>query len=84
MPDPPQNNPQFLSVGSLIIDDIVFPDKSLSPAQLGGGGTHALFGARIWLPAPLESLQAGYIAHVGDDCPPDALEKLKRLNVSLV
>jgi sugar/nucleoside kinase (ribokinase family) len=38
----------FLTVGSIIIDDIVLPDGTSRMAVLGGGSTHAAMGMRIW------------------------------------
>ncbi len=36
--------PDFLAIGSVIIDDIVYPDGRTSMGVLGGGGTHAAYG----------------------------------------
>ena len=36
--------PNYLAIGSVIIDDIVYPDGRTSMAVLGGGGTHAAYG----------------------------------------
>ena len=38
------NEPNFLAIGSVIIDDIVYPDGRTSMGVLGGGGTHAAYG----------------------------------------
>ncbi|KAJ3035812.1 hypothetical protein HDV00_003396 [Rhizophlyctis rosea] len=79
----PIPTPTFLTVGSLIIDDIVLPDGSIAEAQLGGGGVHALFGMRMHLPPPL-SRSICYIANIGNDCPPSVVEKLRNLDIEMV
>jgi sugar/nucleoside kinase (ribokinase family) len=38
----------FLTVGSIIIDDIILPDGTSRMGVLGGGSTHAAMGMRIW------------------------------------
>jgi sugar/nucleoside kinase (ribokinase family) len=53
----------FLSVGSIILDDIVFPDGATRMAVLGGGGTHAAMGMRVWHPT------VGLVAAVGRHFP---------------
>ncbi|KAJ3033003.1 hypothetical protein HK097_005008, partial [Rhizophlyctis rosea] len=78
----PPTTPTFLSVGSLIIDDIVFKDGSLVEAQLGGGGVHALFGARVHLPPPYSRF-ACFIGKIGSDCPDSVIRKLDDIEVSL-
>ncbi len=37
-----------ISISSVIIDDIVLPDGTTYMAILGGGGTHAAMGMRVW------------------------------------
>lgn len=56
-------NPDFYSIGSIIIDDIVLPDGRTQMQVLGGGGTHAIMGMRIW------SERVGILAAVGEDLP---------------
>jgi sugar/nucleoside kinase (ribokinase family) len=53
----------FLSVGSIILDDIVFPDGTTRMAVLGGGGTHAAMGMRVWHP------RVGLVAAIGRQFP---------------
>ncbi|KAI0002985.1 Ribokinase-like protein [Russula compacta] len=62
---------KFVSLGLFIIDEFAFMDaagkptgRTLSP-QIGGGGTYANIGARIWLPAN----QVGMIVDKGADFP---------------
>jgi sugar/nucleoside kinase (ribokinase family) len=38
----------FLSIGSVVIDDIVRPDGQTHMGVLGGGATHAAMGMRVW------------------------------------
>lgn len=51
----------FLSVGSIIIDDIILPDGTEKIGILGGGLTHAAMGMRVW------SEQVGIVSSVGAD-----------------
>lgn len=51
----------FLSIGSIIIDDIILPDGTKKMGILGGGLTHAAMGMRLW------SDQVGLISSVGGD-----------------
>ena len=62
----------FISVGSVIIDDIVLPDGTTHMGCLGGGGTHAVMGMRVW------SEQVGLVANIGYDFPPCLMDKLKK------
>ena len=51
----------FISIGNIIIDDIILPDGSARMGTLGGGATHAVMGMRIWSPA------VGLVTPVGAD-----------------
>lgn len=51
----------FLSIGSIIIDDIILPDGAKKMGVLGGGLTHAAMGMRVW------SDQIGLVSSVGGD-----------------
>ncbi|KAN0139998.1 Ribokinase-like protein [Lactarius tabidus] len=64
---------KFVSLGMFIIDEFAFLDhvgnptsRTLEP-QIGGGGTYANIGARVWLP-PSET---GMIVDRGVDFPPE-------------
>ncbi|KAJ7179329.1 Ribokinase-like protein [Mycena filopes] len=64
--------PHFATLGMFIIDEFKFlePDsevtsRTLAP-QIGGGGTYAAIGARVWLPPT----QVGMIIDKGPDFPP--------------
>ncbi|KAI6004097.1 Ribokinase-like protein [Pisolithus albus] len=49
--------PHFVTLGMFIIDEFSFTDQDgkptgkTLPSQIGGGGTYAAIGARIWLPS---------------------------------
>ncbi|KAI0069038.1 Ribokinase-like protein [Artomyces pyxidatus] len=64
---------QFVTLGMFIIDQFSFQDDNGSPTgqslapQIGGGGTYASIGARIWLPAH----ELGMIVDQGHDFPED-------------
>ena len=62
----------FISVSSVIIDDIVMPDGITHMGCLGGGGTHAVMGMRVW------SEQVGLVANIGRDFPADLMDKLEK------
>ncbi len=62
--------PAFLAVGSVIIDDIVYPDGRTSMGVLGGGGTHAAYGMAACGEKP------GLVALVGEDLPGDVHARL--------
>ncbi|KAF9468956.1 Ribokinase-like protein [Collybia nuda] len=66
-----ENGPTFVTLGMFIIDEFIFLNdqgqptgRTLAP-QIGGGGTYAAIGARIWLPAR----QIGMIVDKGHDFP---------------
>jgi ribokinase len=61
----------------LIIDDIVLPDGRTHFNTLGGSGTHALVGMRVW------SDRLGYFAAVGSDFSTGHREQLERLGADL-
>ncbi|KAK0453374.1 Ribokinase-like protein [Armillaria borealis] len=72
--------PQFVTLGMFIIDEFSFLDddgnptgKELAP-QIGGGGTYAAVGARIWLPPD----KIGMIVDRGNDWPSDIQEELDK------
>jgi sugar/nucleoside kinase (ribokinase family) len=53
--------PEYVTFSNLIIDDIVLSDGRSFMNTLGGAGTHALVGMRVWSERP------GLIASVGAD-----------------
>ncbi|EKM59724.1 uncharacterized protein PHACADRAFT_250406 [Phanerochaete carnosa HHB-10118-sp] len=70
--------PHFVTLGMFIIDELVFldgqgkPTGRTLPSQIGGGGTYANIGARIWLPPE----RLGMIVDRGHDFPEHIQEKL--------
>jgi sugar/nucleoside kinase (ribokinase family) len=63
---------RFLSIGSIVIDDIVLPDGTTHMGVLGGGATHAAMGMRVWSP------RVGLLANPGRDLPADERRRLAR------
>ena len=63
--------PDFIAVGSVIIDDIVYPDGRTSMAVLGGGGTHAAYGMVF------AGERAGLVGLAGRDLPEDIRQRLE-------
>ncbi|KAI6047130.1 Ribokinase-like protein [Pisolithus marmoratus] len=70
--------PHFVTLGMFIIDDFSFADQDGNPtgktlpSQIGGGGTYAAIGARIWLPPH----RIGMIVDRGNDFSKDIQDKL--------
>ena len=64
--------PDFIAVGSIIIDDIVYPDGRTSMEVLGGGSTHAAYGMALAGERP------GLLGLVGEDLPADVRRRLDR------
>ena len=63
--------PEYLAIGSVIIDDIVYPDGRTSMGVLGGGGAHAAYGIAFCGEKP------GLVALVGEDLPGDIRARLE-------
>lgn len=61
----------YLSIGSIIIDDIILPDGTEKMGILGGGLTHAVMGLRVWTD------RVGIISSVGGDFGPAQIELLE-------
>lgn len=55
----------YISIGSIIVDDIVLPNGHTHMGMFGGGGTHAIAGMRIW------AQDVGIVSWVGRDFPLD-------------
>lgn len=69
--------PKYITFSNLIIDDIVLPDGRTFMGTLGGAGTHALIGMRVW------SRDLGYVATVGHDFESAHRAQLEKLGVDL-
>lgn len=63
----------YVAIGSIIIDDIVDPQGKSNMAVLGGGGSHAVSGMRVW------SENTALLAIIGDGFPQIAWQRLNRL-----
>ncbi|KAI9492466.1 Ribokinase-like protein [Zychaea mexicana] len=74
--------PLYASLGSLIIDDIVYQNGTEERNVLGGAGIYAIYGMRVWLNPP-ESEKIGYIAQEGYDHPPAVADQLEKLDITL-
>lgn len=61
----------FISIGTIIIDDIVLPDGTEKMGILGGGLTHAAMGIRVW------SKNIALVSGVGGDFKDDFLARLE-------
>jgi sugar/nucleoside kinase (ribokinase family) len=68
---------EYVSLSSLIIDDIVLPDGQVSMNTLGGSGTHALVGMRVW------SDRLAFAATVGADLDPAHRAAREQLGIDL-
>ena len=62
----------FLSIGSVVIDDIVLPDGRTRMGVLGGGATYAAMGMRVW------SGRVALLAALGRDLPEADRRELAR------
>jgi sugar/nucleoside kinase (ribokinase family) len=62
---------KYVAIGSIIIDDIVYPDGRTSMAVLGGGGTHAAYGIA------LSGERTGLISLIGNDLPDHIRKRLE-------
>jgi len=69
---------QFVSLGMFIVDQFLFEDEDGNPTggkvdpQIGGGGTYAAIGARIWL----DPTDIGMVVDRGHDFPSQIQTKL--------
>jgi sugar/nucleoside kinase (ribokinase family) len=69
--------PHYFSFSNIIIDDIVLWDGRTLMGTLGGSGTHALVGMRIW------SDSLGFVASVGPDFQAEHWAQLERMGLDL-
>lgn len=63
-------SPDYLCIGSIFIDDIVFPNGETKMEILGGGGTHSGTGMRVWGERP------GLCALAGAGLPESAARRI--------
>lgn len=60
----------YVAIGSIIIDDIIDPQGRSNMGTLGGGGSHAVAGMRVW------SDNTGFVSVIGRDFPDTAMRHL--------
>jgi len=66
-------SPDYVCAGSIIIDDIVYPDGRTEMAVLGGGGTHAAAGMNAW------GVRPGLLGATGNDLPEAVAARLAEM-----
>jgi len=64
---------EFVSIGAIIIDDIIDPIGQSTMGVLGGGGSHAVAGMRVW------SDRTGLVSVIGQGFPDSARQPLLNL-----
>ncbi|HEY9086820.1 MAG TPA: PfkB family carbohydrate kinase [Anaerolineaceae bacterium] len=62
----------YISIGSIIIDDIILPDGQTKWGVFGGGSTHAIVGMKVWADS------VGISAWAGTNFPPEMEADLAR------
>lgn len=62
----------YISIGSIIVDDIVLPDGETRMGMFGGGTTHAVAGMRLW------SDEVGLVSWLGRDFPLEMEAQLRQ------
>ncbi len=85
--NPTSNNTIFTTMGMFIIDDIYFPEYMKLQPQLdviGGGGTWAILGARVFCKAPIQSKKLEWIIDIGSDFPQSALMDIEKWNTGVI
>ncbi|CAG8530146.1 2265_t:CDS:2 [Paraglomus occultum] len=73
---------ELLSLAYFIIDEIRLVDGTVKKNVIGGGGTHATYGMRIWYPSP-ESQKIGFVIQAGNDFPSSIFQALLPPNLNL-
>ncbi|KAJ5682454.1 hypothetical protein N7462_005619 [Penicillium macrosclerotiorum] len=73
----------FTSLGLVVLDEVHFPERTALYNILGGSGTYATLGARLFLPPPI-SHSLGWMLHVGHDFPRSAEELLESWSTTLM
>jgi len=68
---------EYIFVGNVIIDDILQADGRVSMYALGGGGSHAVMGGRVW------SDDIAFIAGAGRDFSPEHWDQLAQAGLNL-
>lgn len=71
----------LMSLGGVVLDDIRIAERMVTSDSLGGAGTHATVGARIFTPSRPQDV--GWKVKAGEDFPQEVEEKLRAWNISL-
>lgn len=75
----------FATMGMFIVDDIEFGGKRPDVHDVvGGAGTYAVVGARVFLPGPIESRKVGWFVDAGNDFPESVRETISSWNTGVV
>ncbi|KAL2833691.1 Ribokinase-like protein [Aspergillus cavernicola] len=79
----PEHSLSFLSLGSVVLDEIRIPNQKPLKDVLGGSGAYATLGARLFLLPPL-SHSLGWMLHIGNDFPRSIRNSLESWGTTLV
>lgn len=63
----------FLSIGIVLVDDIILPNGESRMARLGGGASHAIMGMRLW------AERVGLVSPIGQNFPEELRDQLGSL-----
>ena len=77
MTNPAAHMPECVTLSNVIVDDIVLWDGRTLMGTLGGSGTHALAGMRVW------GGVHGIVGWVGDDFGPDLRSQLAQMDADI-
>ena len=69
--------PSIVLLGNLLVDDVVCADGTTRMGQAGGALLYGALGATLWESRP------GLVSVLGDDYPPEVLERLEERGVDL-
>lgn len=70
-------NPEYVCVGTLMLDDISYPARAEAPATLGGSAVHAAAGMRVWTDS------IGIVARGSDALPREQTTQLREYDFDL-
>ncbi|KAK6336832.1 hypothetical protein TWF718_009620 [Orbilia javanica] len=75
----------FATLGMFIIDQIHFPASGrVVDDVIGGAGTFAIIGARLFSPSPELSRTLGWVVDAGNDFPGEIKHELERWDTNLI
>ena len=78
--DHPSPSIEFVSFGGAVLDEIRIGDRVIAQDSLGGAGTHAVLGARFFLP---QGSKIAWLLHTGADFPPEVETRLREWGIQL-